>query len=298
MAATARSTGLAGCALAVGGLDPGGGAGVVADLRAFAAAGVFGCAAVAVLTVQSTAGLRSARPLAAREVTAQLEEVAAHQRLGAVKVGALGSAENVRAVARFAARHPRVALVVDTPMRATARAPRSGASRRGQARLLADGAVAAMRRHLLPRATVVTVNLDEASALLGERVRTVGAAHDAARALAATGARAVLVKGGHLPGPEAIDVLAVDGEVIELRASRVAGPAAHGTGCTFASLVAGRLAALATEATRKRTGAAAAAPSPGAIVDAIRWAKRAHHAALGRAIDVGEGAPVLVFRAR
>src|SRR5689334_8599742 len=98
------------CALTIGGLDPGGGAGVVADLRAFAAAGVFGCAAVAVLTAQSTAGLRAAWPVRARQVVAQAEAVLARQRVRAVKTGALGSAANVRAVARLLAAHPGVPL--------------------------------------------------------------------------------------------------------------------------------------------------------------------------------------------
>ena len=97
----ARSTCDVPCALAIGGLDPGGGAGLAADLRAFAAAGAFGCAVAAVLTVQSTAGLRAVMPLPAQDVTAQAVEVLRHQRVRAVKVGALGTAANVRAVARL-----------------------------------------------------------------------------------------------------------------------------------------------------------------------------------------------------
>ena len=265
------------CALAIGGLDPGGGAGILADLRAFAAAGVFGCAALAVLTVQSTSGLRSARALSASDVLAQVGEVLRHQRVLAVKIGALGSQANVRAVARVLARHADIPVVVDTPMRPT----------RGKARLLARRALLALRDELLPRATLVTVNLDEAQALVGEAVRTVGEAHDAARALARTGARAVLVKGGHLPGasgPNAIDVLAIGGEVVELRARRLNLPSVHGTGCTLASLVAGRLAV--------REGVPLGADD---LVSAIRWAKRVHHTALGRTVDVGGAMRALVF---
>lgn len=273
-----RATPAAPCALAIGGLDPGGGAGIAADLRAFAAAGAFGCAAVAVLTVQSTAGLVAARAVPAREVAAQAAEVLRHQRVRAIKVGALGSEANVRAVAKLAARHRGVPLVVDTPMRPT----------RGAARLLAARALAALKEELLPLATLVTVNADEAHALTGEPVRTVGEAHDAARALAALGARAALVKGGHLAphGASAVDVLAVGGarEVVELRARRLAVAEAHGTGCTFASLVAGRLAA--------RTGARLDHDD---LVAAIRWAKRVHHAALARAVDVGGALRALVF---
>jgi len=263
-------------ALAIGGLDPGGGAGLAADLRAFAAAGAFGCAAIAVVTVQSTAGLRSARTLPAAEVVAQVGEVLRHQRVRAVKVGALGSAACVRAIARLlrGKGYAGLPLVVDTPMRPT----------RGRGRLLAADALAAVRDELLPRATLLTVNTDEAAALVGEAVGTVGEAHDAARALARMGARAVLVKGGHLSGASAIDVLAIDGEVVELRARRLDVPAIHGTGCTLASLVAGRLAL--------RTSARVDADT---LVSAIRWAKRVHHAALGRAVDVGAGMRVLVF---
>jgi hydroxymethylpyrimidine/phosphomethylpyrimidine kinase len=142
---------------------------------------------------------------------------------------------------------------------------------------------------LLPVATVLTVNSEEAGALLGEPVRTIGEAHDAARALAAlgsrgagTGARAVVIKGGHLEGPSAIDVLAVGGEVVELRARRLALAPTHGTGCTFASLIAGRLA--------RRDGERA---DLDAIVAAIRWAKRVHHTALSRTVSVGRGLEVL-----
>jgi hydroxymethylpyrimidine/phosphomethylpyrimidine kinase len=262
------------CALAIGGLDPGGGAGVIADLRAFAAAGVFGCATVTLLTVQSTAGVRGVRPVSAREVTAQVAEVVRHQRVRAIKVGALGTADNVRAVARLLAQHRDIPAVIDTPILPT----------RGTARLLAARALSAMREALLPQASLVTANLDEVHALLGEPVRTVGEAHDAARALTRTGPRAVLVKGGHMKGPDAIDVLAVDGEVIELRAKRLPVQPIHGTGCTLASLIAGRLAHRASARLDRDT-----------LVAAIRWAKRVHHGALERAVRVGQGQKVLVF---
>ncbi len=262
------------CALAIGGLDPGGGAGLAADLRAFAAAGVFGCAAAAVMTIQSTAGLKSVQTVAARDLTAQVAEVLRHQRVRAVKVGALGSEANVRALVRVLARHRDVPVVVDTPMLPT----------RGRTHLLAARAVAVLKGELLAGATLVTVNIAEAEALVGERVRTVGEAHDAARALVSIGARAVLVKGGHMVGPAAIDVLALGGEVIELRARRLALPPVHGTGCTLASLVAGRIA--------RRAGVGLDGLE---LVSAIRWAKRVHHVALARAVDVGRGMRVLVF---
>lgn len=262
------------CALAVGGLDPGGGAGLAADLRAFASAGVFGCAAAAVITIQSTAGLKSVKAVGPRDLAAQVAEVLRHQRVGAVKVGALGSEANVRALVRCLARHPRVPVIVDTPMLPT----------RGRARLLAARAVAALKAELVPRATLVTVNLAEAELLLGERVRNVTEAHDAAAALVGLGARAVLVKGGHMSGPVATDVLALGGEVIELRARRLDLPPVHGTGCALASLVAGRVARRAR-----------ADLDDHELVAAVRWAKRVHHAALSKAVDVGRGMRVLVF---
>jgi len=262
------------CALAIGGLDPGGGAGVVADLRAFAAAGAFGCAAVSLVTAQSTAGLRRARAVPARELTEQVAEVLRHQRVRALKVGALGSEANVLAVARLVDGHPGVPVVVDTPMLPT----------RGRPRLLEARALGALREALMPRAALVTVNLAEAQALLGEPVRTVGEAHDAARALAGTGARAVLVKGGHMKTAGAIDVLALGGQVVELRARRLAVGGVHGTGCTLASLIAGRIAVRAGGTLDERV-----------LVEAIRWAKRVHHGALARAVNVGEGLRALVF---
>jgi hydroxymethylpyrimidine/phosphomethylpyrimidine kinase len=266
------------CALAIGGLDPGGGAGLAADLRAFTAAGAFGCAAVAVVTVQSTAGAMAARALGARELTAQAAEVLAHQRVRAVKVGALGSEANVRAIARLLGRYPRLPLVLDTPMAPT----------RGTARLLSRRALAAFRQELLPRAALVTANVDEAELLVGETVRTVGEAHDAARTLVRMGAGAALVKGGHLAGPSATDVLALAGgnEVVELRAKRLAAEPTHGTGCTLASLIAGKLAVQAGPSAKLRHAD---------LVAAVRWAKRVHHAALRRPVDVGGPARVLVF---
>ena len=211
----------------------------------------------------------------ARELTAQVAEVMRHQRVLSVKVGALGGRENVRAVARLLAKYPDVPVVVDTPILPT----------RGKARLLAAGALEALKTSLLPRATLVTVNVDEAqrSARRARSLRQRGARRRAsARAPRAT-RRAV--KGGHLTGAHAIDVLAVDGEVIELRARRLAIAPTHGSGCTFASLIAGRLAVRPSRA----------ASTASALVGAIRWAKRVHHAALARTVDVGTGLRVIVF---
>jgi hydroxymethylpyrimidine/phosphomethylpyrimidine kinase len=263
------------CALAIGGLDPGGGAGLAADLRAFTAAGVFGCGAAAVLTVQSTAGLRSVRAVRAPILFAQAAEVLRHQRVRAVKVGALGTEANVLAVARLLVRNGHIPAVVDTPIAPT----------RGRSRLLSARAVTALKAELVPQAALLTVNVREAEALIGERVRSLGDAHDAARELTAIGARAALVKGGHLGGASAIDVLALDGEVVEIRAPRLPSAFVHGTGCGLASLVAGRIARRAGVRLRRDD-----------LISAIRWAKRVHHAAMARAVDVGDGMRTLVYR--
>lgn len=262
------------CALTVAGLDPSGGAGILADARAFGHAGAWACAVAAVLTVQSTAGLRAVMPVPAGDVVAQAEAVFAHQRVRAWKTGALGSSENVRAVTAMARARAGLPLVVDPVMIAT--------RAEGGARLLDDEALAAMRA-LVSRATVVTPNRDEAEALLECVVRTEDDLAHAAQALVAMGARAALVKGGHLDGDECVDVLALrGGAVVALRGPRSRGPEFHGGGCTLAALVAGRLA----------VGAAGEVPDT-AIIDAARWAKDVLACAIDGAADVGDGLRVL-----
>jgi hydroxymethylpyrimidine/phosphomethylpyrimidine kinase len=263
------------CALSVGGLDPGGGAGIVADLRAFGAAGAFGCAAITLLTVQSTAGLRSTRKIPPAEVLAQVREVIRHQDVRAVKIGACGSEDNVRALGTWLGSHPHVPVVLDPVLRPT----------RGTRRLLPHAALNALRAELVARASVVTANAEEASVLVSRPVTTLAEARQAAAALCRLGARAAVVKGGHLKGEDATDVLAIGSQTIDLRAPRLRLSRLHGGGCILASLVAGRLA---VDARRFSVDADTA------IVAAVRWAKRRHHAALLRAVDVGGPARVLV----
>jgi hydroxymethylpyrimidine kinase/phosphomethylpyrimidine kinase len=269
------------CALAVGGNDPGGGAGILADLRGFAAAGAFGCAAIAVVTVQSTAGLRSARAVDARELIAQIREVTAHQRVGCVKVGALGSRENVVAVTRWA-RTSRIPIVVDPVM-----LPTRG---RGGARLLDVDALDAMRA-LVAEATLVTANAPEAAALVGAQVESVEEARLAALALSRMGARAVLVKGGHVlvgAGRDAVDVLVVPGSrPVVMRSRRLELGPLHGGGCVLAALIAGKLAMGSGSGRRPVVTEAA-------IVGAVRWARRVHRRALASLVDVGGPMRVLV----
>jgi hydroxymethylpyrimidine/phosphomethylpyrimidine kinase len=261
------------CALAIGGLDPGGGAGILADLRGFHAAGAFGCAVVSLMTVQSTSGLEAAEPCAPKQILSQARAVLKHERVRAVKIGALGNAQNVRAVAELLSQHKELPSIVDPVIMPS----------RGRARLLEERALTALREVLVPRATLVTANTPEAEMILKMRVTNVSDAHDAALALVKLGAKAALVKGGHLGGAEAIDVLAVGsasgGEVLELRAKRLRMQPVHGGGCTLASLIAGRLAV----------------QNDGDIVAAVKWAKRSHHAVLQRPRDVGGDLRVLVF---
>lgn len=277
------------CVLAIGGLDPGGGAGVLADARAVGRAGAFACAAVAVVTVQSTSGMRAAAPVPRAELVAQCTEVVRHQRVRAFKIGALGNDDNARAVGDFLAIHRDVPAVVDTVMVPT----------RGRARLLEERGVRVLRDRVLPRAALVTANAPEAEVLTGRRVTRLDEAHDAALELLRLGAHAVLLKGGHLGGPHAVDLLAVAparereeparrataARVIELAAPRLKIPPIHGGGCALASLVAGRLAVHGDdyEAGPERV-----------LADAVRWAKKVHHDALTRVTDVGGELRVLL----
>jgi hydroxymethylpyrimidine/phosphomethylpyrimidine kinase len=215
-------------ALTVAGSDSGGGAGIQADLKSFAAVGVHGCSVVTCVTAQNTRGVTSIFPLPVREIRAQLEAVRSDIPVHAVKTGMLYSREIVRAVADGLPPR-RVPLVVDPVMVATV-----GASleRRGFREALVE--------HLLPRAELVTPNLFEASRLAGFEVETPEAMRRAAKAIASSGARAVLVKGGHLQGGELLDLL-YDGRFHEFRGPRFP-KELHGSGCALASSIAAYLA--------------------------------------------------------
>ncbi|HEX7665410.1 MAG TPA: hydroxymethylpyrimidine/phosphomethylpyrimidine kinase, partial [Polyangiaceae bacterium] len=246
------------CALTISGLDPGGGAGLAADLRAFSRAGAFGCAVASALTVQSTAGLRGVRPVGPALVMAQAREVLAHQDVRAIKTGALATSQNVRKVAELLAIHRDVPCVVDPVMIPT----------RGPGRLLQPSATAAMKKHLVPRATLITANAPEAEALTSLRVLDIASATAAAKKLVDMGAVAALVKGGHFNAlaKEATDVLVIGKKVIVLSAPRLKLAPLHGGGCTLASLVAGRLAANSKKAAMAER-----------LEEAVTWARKTHH---------------------
>ncbi len=212
------------------GSDSGGGAGVQADLRTFAAHGIHGASALTAITAQNSLGVTAWTALEPAMVVAQMEAVATDMKVAATKTGMLATAAIVAGVAEAAARLGLAPLVVDPVMVA-----KSGD------RLLDAAAERAYVERLFPLATLVTPNLHEASALLGRPVRDVVEMRAAARDLRALGAGAVLVKGGALAG-DAVDVF-FDGErLVDLAAPRVDTPNVHGTGCTLSSAICARLA--------------------------------------------------------
>jgi hydroxymethylpyrimidine/phosphomethylpyrimidine kinase len=252
-------------ALTIAGSDSGGGAGIQADLRTFAAFGVHGCTAIAALTAQNTHEVRGVRATDPGFLREQIEAVLDDLPVVAVKTGMLATAANVRVVAALAAAGRLPNLVVDPVM----------VSSSGD-RLLDDDAIAAYRDELFPHALVITPNSREAAALLGwtDPIVNVDEQHDAAEALARQGARHVMVKGGDVEGVLAADVLSIAGDegYFELTAPRIATTNNHGTGCSLASAIAALLACGSTPQ------------------DAIEQAKDFVHQALSRAVDWHLGA--------
>lgn len=219
-------------ALTIAGSDSGGGAGIQADLKTFAALGVYGTSALTALTAQNTRGVAAIHDVPPAFVLAQLEAVLADFAVGAVKVGMVSNRAVVETVAAALARLPAVPLVLDPVMVAS-----SGD------RLLAPDAVAALRGLLIPRAAVLTPNLPEAAALLGAGVATSeNEAREQGERLLGHGASAVLMKGGHAGGPESVDLLVEPERVTRFPAPRIATTNTHGTGCTLSAAIAAGLA--------------------------------------------------------
>lgn len=213
-------------ALTIAGSDSGGGAGIQADLRAFASQGVFGLSAITALTAQNSSAVTAVAVQRPGFVRAQIDAVTSDFQIGAAKTGMLASAAIIRAVLRALAGNP-MPLIVDPVMIATT-----------GAQLLDPAAVRALDS-LIARASVLTPNVPEAEALLGLRIRRPADLARAAQALRARGARAVLLKGGHLTGSEVIDHYCDEHGSRDFRAPRrrLRG---HGTGCTLAALLAAR----------------------------------------------------------
>lgn len=217
--------------LTIAGSDSGGGAGIQADLKTFAAFGVYGTSAITAVTAQSTVGVTAILSVAADMVTAQIEAVAGDIAIHATKTGMLGTAAVVEAVAAAIGELDLPLVVVDPVMLA-----KSGD------RLLDEDGVRALRSELLPRARVVTPNLPEAEALTGRAVGTLAEAREAAKRIQGLGPSAVIVKGGHGSGDVLVDLLLDGDRFVEFPTPRLRTTNTHGTGCTFASAIAACLA--------------------------------------------------------
>jgi hydroxymethylpyrimidine/phosphomethylpyrimidine kinase len=216
--------------LTIAGSDPSGGAGIQGDLKTFHAHGIYGMAVLTALTAQNTRGVTGVHDVPAPFVAKQLEAVLADMPVGAAKTGMLSNADTVDAVASVLRRQRVPFLVVDPVMIATS----------GDA-LLRDDAVAVLVERLFPLATVVTPNLPEAERLVGERIDTPDAMRHAAVRLRDRGARAVLLKGGHLPGEQVVDLL-YDGTFHAFEDRRIRTEHTHGTGCALSAAIAAHLA--------------------------------------------------------
>ncbi len=216
--------------LTIAGSDSGGGAGIQADLKTFAALGVYGMSAVTAVTAQNTLGVFGVQDIPADFVGSQIDATISDIGVDAVKVGMLANTEKIELVASKIRENEIRNVVVDPVMVA-----------KGGDKLLRDDAVDCLRKVLVPLCTVLTPNIPEASVLVGRDVKNIEDARAAARAIVDMGARTVVVKGGHLEG-DAIDIL-FDGYVFsELRVGRIQTKNTHGTGCTFSSAIAAGLA--------------------------------------------------------
>jgi hydroxymethylpyrimidine/phosphomethylpyrimidine kinase len=219
-------------ALTIAGSDSSGGAGIQADLKTFAALGVYGASAITALTAQNTQGVEAVLVVPPDFVARQIKVVARDLSIGAVKIGMLATGEIIEAVAGALEILPGVPVVLDPVMVATS----------GDV-LLDEDAIDTLRTVLLPRATLVTPNLPEAAKLLGgDEAKDERAMSGQAASLRRLGAKAVLIKGGHAEGDQAVDLLVDDEGELRLEAPRVKTGNAHGTGCTLSSAVAAELA--------------------------------------------------------
>jgi len=219
-------------ALTIAGSDSSAGAGIQADLKTFAALGVYGASVITAVTAQNTTGLSGIHVVPAMFITAQLDAVFGDLEIGAVKIGMVAERAAIEAIATALKRWAPKFVVLDPVMVAT-----SGD------RLLAADAVDALRMELIPRATILTPNLGEAAALLDASLATSESAIEAqGRRLLALGCRAVLIKGGHGQGSESIDYLIDERGSLALAAPRIATQNTHGTGCSLSSAIAAGLA--------------------------------------------------------
>jgi hydroxymethylpyrimidine/phosphomethylpyrimidine kinase len=247
-------------ALTIAGSDSSGGAGIQADLKTFAAHGVYGTSAITAITAQNTHGVVESLALSADLVTAQIETVAGDIEIHATKTGMLADAAIVEAVAA-AIKELDLPFVVVDPVLATTRGDR----------LLDDDGVQMLIRELLPLAHVVTPNIPEAEALSGRRIASNDDASEAARRIHGMGPAAVIITGGHRPESDEVTDLLFDGHrFLTFRTPKIETPNTHGTGCTFAAAVAAQLAL-------GQDLAAAAERSQQYVAGAIRHALKIGH---------------------
>ncbi len=216
--------------LTIGGFDPSCGAGIAADLKTFAAYGCYGIAAITSLTVQNTQGVEAVHNTPSSELREQLEVLAKDCEIAAVKIGMLGNRGNAVVIGEFLDAH-KFAIVVHDPVMKSS----TGSE------LLDAGGVKYITTELLKRATVVTPNVPEAEILTGAEIKDIAAMEVAARKIVEMGARAVIVKGGHMD--RAVDVVFDGNELVQLAGDKLKLENTHGTGCTFASALAAQLAA-------------------------------------------------------
>ncbi len=218
--------------LTIAGSDSSGGAGLQADLKTFAAHGVYGASVVTAITAQNTRAVSAVFPVPGTMIAAQLDAIFRDLDVKAIKIGMTGTGEAISALVAALKVWTGPPVVLDPVMVAGS----------GDA-LLADEAFTALRDRLLPCATLITPNLPEAARLLGtDEARSVQDMQTQIKALARLGARAVLLKGGHLPGNTAIDLFYDGAQLHKFERPRVATPHTHGSGCTMASAIAARLA--------------------------------------------------------
>ncbi|KGI86648.1 phosphomethylpyrimidine kinase [Exiguobacterium mexicanum] len=246
--------------LTIAGSDSGGGAGIQADLKTFQELGVFGTSVLTAVTAQNTRGVHGVEAVSPELVTQQLDAIGSDFSIAACKTGMLFDAARIEAVATGVKRHVFNRLVVDPVMIAKGGAP-----------LLQDTAVDALKTFLLPLATVVTPNVPEAEVLTGLTIRSFNDRLEAARRMLAYGVRAVILKGGHLEGETAEDLIMTESEVFLLSAPRIQTSDTHGTGCTFS-------AALTAELAKGRS-----------IMEAAVTAKRFIQSAITHGLEIGAG---------
>ncbi len=222
-------------ALTIAGSDSGGGAGIQADLKTFFRFGVYGTSAITAVTAQNTIGVSKWEPVSPELLRAQIDAVATDLRPSAVKSGMVGTAKLIRIVAESLRRHNLLPYVLDPVIVATS----------GDALIESDGA-RAIQDELIPLATLVTPNADEAFALTGERVIDESSMRRAAEQLVALGAKAALIKGGHAGASDdstIVDILYADGEFTAFAHPRIKTKNTHGTGCTLSAAITAQLAA-------------------------------------------------------